>query len=88
MLGDGGDICGVVFRGHGDGAEEEACEGGVAVEDAAALGVDIEEIEGGWWSARCFCETGFDAAKKEFENWGFEGVEEEGEGGGTGDVEG
>ena len=48
LLGDGGEVGGVVFGGHGDGAEEEAGEGGVLVEDVAALGVDVEEVEGGW----------------------------------------
>ena len=41
--GDGGEVGEVVFGGHGDGAEEEAGEGGVAVEDGAALGVDVED---------------------------------------------
>jgi len=75
---------GVVLGGHGYGAEEEASEGGVLVEDFAALGVDVEEVEGGWGSAGFRCEAGFDAAEKELEDGGFEGVEEEGEGGGSG----
>ena len=33
-------------------------------------------------------EVGFDAAEKQFEDGSFEGVEEEGEGGGAGEVEG
>jgi hypothetical protein len=88
LLGDGGKIGGVVLRGHGDGAEEEAGEGGVLVEDFSALGVDVEEVEGRWGCSRLFCEAGFDAAEKKLENRGFEGVEEEGEGGGAGEVEG
>src|SRR4030081_3620973 len=78
----------MVFGGHGYGAEEETGEGGVLVENFAALGVDVEEVEGGWGSARLFCEAGFDAAEKQLENGSFEGVEEEGEGGGAGEVEG
>jgi len=31
LLGDGGQVCGVVFGRHGYGAEEEAGEGGVAI---------------------------------------------------------
>src|SRR4030081_2044332 len=73
---------------HGYGAEEEPGEGGVLVENFAALGVDVEEVEGRWGSARLFCEAGFDAAEKELEDGGCEGVEEEGEGGGGGEVEG
>jgi hypothetical protein len=88
LLRDGGEVCGVILWGHGDGAEEEASEGRVLVEDFAALGVDVEEVEGGWRSARFLCEAGFDAAEKELQNGGFEGVEEEGEGGGAGEVEG
>ena len=78
----------MVFGGHGYGAEEEASEGGVLVENFAALGVDVEEVEGEWGGAGAFGEAGFDAAEKELENRGFEGVEEEGEGGGAGEVEG
>ena len=78
----------MVLGGHGDGAEEETGEGRVLVEDFAALGVDVEEVEGGWGTAGFRCEAGFDAAEKELENGGFEGVEEEGEGGGAGEVEG
>ncbi len=78
----------MVFGGHGYGAEEETNEGWVLIEDGAALGVDVEEVEGGWRGAGAFCETGFDAAKEEFEDGGFEGVEEEGECGGAGEVEG
>ena len=48
LLGDGGEVGGVVLGGHGDGAEEETGEGGVLVENFAALGVDVEEVEGGW----------------------------------------
>jgi len=78
LLSDGGEVGGVVLGGHGDGAEEEAGEGGMLVEDFAALGVDVEEVEGGWGSAGFRCEAGFDAAEKELEDGGFEGVEEEG----------
>ena len=46
--GDGCEIGDVVFRGHGDGAEEVALKGRVAVEGGAALGVDVEDVEGGW----------------------------------------
>jgi hypothetical protein len=84
LLGDGGEIGDVVFGGHGYGAEEETGEGGVLVEDGAALGVDVEDVEGVAASG----ELGFDAAEKELEDGGFEGVEEEGEGGGAGQVEG
>ncbi len=62
MLGDGGEVGDVVFGGHGDGAEEEAGEGGVLVEDVAALGVDVEEVEGVPGRRG---ELGFDAAEKE-----------------------
>jgi len=48
LLGDGGEVGGVVLGGHGYGAEEEASEGGMLVENFAALGVDVEEVEGGW----------------------------------------
>ena len=78
----------MVFRGHGYGAEEETGEGGVLVENFAALGVDVEEVEGGWGCAGLFCEAGFDVTEKKLENGGFEGVEEEGEGWGAGEVEG
>ncbi len=88
MGGDGGEVGYVVFGGHGDGAEEEAGEGGVAVEDIAALGVDVEEVEGGRFVFGEFGELGFDAAEQSFEDGGFEGVEEEGYGGGGGEVEG
>ena len=47
LLGDGGEIGGVVFGRHGYGAKKETGEGGVPVEDVAALGVDVEQIEGG-----------------------------------------
>ena len=43
--GDGGEIGAVVFGGHGDGAVPETSEGGMAVEDGAAFGVDVEEVE-------------------------------------------
>ena len=88
MLGDGGEIGGVVFGGHGYGAEEETGEGGVLVEDLATLGVDVEEVEWGRGSAGFFCEAGFDAAEEELEDGSFEGMEEKGEGGGAGEIEG
>lgn len=47
MLGYGGYVGGVVLGGHGYGTEEETGEGGMLVEDVAALGVDVEEVEGG-----------------------------------------
>ena len=72
----------MVFGGHGDGAEPEAGEGGVAVENGAALGVDVEDVEG----AGAFGEVGFDAAEEGAEDGGLEGVEEEGQGGGAGEV--
>ncbi len=75
----------MVFGGHRDGAEEETGEGGVAVEDGAALGVDVEDVEGG---IRLRGELGFDAAEQGAEDGGFEGVEEEGYGGRGGKVEG
>jgi hypothetical protein len=88
LLRDGGEISGVVLGGHRDWAEEETGEGGVLVENLAALGVDVEEVERGWGRACFFREAGFDAAEKQFEDRGFKGVEEEGEGGGAGEVEG
>ena len=87
LLGDGGDVRGVVFRRHGDGAEKETSEGGIQVEDPATLGVDVEEIERRRWGAGFFCEASFDAAEKELEDGGFEGVEEKGQSGGAWDVE-
>ena len=78
----------MVLGGHGDGAEEEAGEGGVAVEDVAALGVDVEEVEGWLLVFGEFGELGFDAAQQSFEDGGFEGVEEEGYAGGGGEVVG
>jgi len=44
LRGDGFEIGGVVFGGHGDFAEEELREAGVAVEGVGALGVDVEEV--------------------------------------------
>ena len=58
------------------------------VEDGAALGVDVEEIEGGCGGAGTFGEARLDAAEKALEDRSFEGVEEEGEGGDAGKVEG
>ena len=37
LLGDGGEIGGMVFRRHGNRPKEEAGEGGMAVEDSPAL---------------------------------------------------
>jgi len=88
LLGDGSEVGGVVFGGHGYGAEEKAGKGRVAVEDGAALGVDVEEIEGWSGVAAARGELGFDAAEEKLEDGGFEGVKEEGEGGGSGEVEG
>ena len=78
----------MVFGGHRDGAEKEAGEGGVAVEDGATLGVDIEEVKGGSGGTGSFGELGFDAAEEELQHRRFEGVEEKGEGGRAGEVEG
>ena len=60
----------------------------MAVLDGAALGVDVEEIEGWGGGAAVWGELGFDAAEEELEDGGFEGMEEEGERGGAGEVEG
>jgi len=87
LLGDGGDVGGVIFGRHGYGAEEKTGEGGIPVEDVAALGVDVEEIECRRRGAGFFGEASFDASEKELENGGFEGVEEKGQGGGAWDVE-
>ena len=57
MLSYGGEIGGVVFGGHGYEAVPEAGEGGVAVEDGTALGVDVEDVEG----VGAGGELGFDA---------------------------
>ena len=73
----------MVFGGHGDGAEEETGEGGVAIEDSAALGVDVEEVE----RVGVPGELSFDSAEEGFEDGCLEGVEEEDEGGGAGEVE-
>jgi len=78
----------MIFRGHSYGAEKETGKGGMLVENFAALGVDVEEVEGRWRGAGAFCQSGFDATEKQLEDRGFEGVEEEGEGGGAGEVEG
>jgi hypothetical protein len=92
LLGYSGEFGGVVFGRHGYGAEEEAGEGGVLVEDGATLGVDVEEVERwcgnrvGFAAARG--ELGFDATEEELENGGFEGMEEEGQGWSAGEVEG
>src|SRR6185437_8988869 len=60
LLGYRGEVGGVVFGGHGDRAVEEAGEGWMFVEDGAALGVDVEDVEG----AGMFGELGLDAAEK------------------------
>ena len=44
LAGDGGEVGGVIFGGHADVVEEELREGGVAVEDVGALGVDVDEV--------------------------------------------
>ena len=54
----------------------------MVVEDGAALGVDIEDVE----RAGAVAELGLDAAEEGFEDGGLEGVEEEGQGGGAGQV--
>jgi hypothetical protein len=74
LRGDGGQIGDVVLGGHGDGPEEETGEGGMAVEDVAALGVDVEDVER-WWGrgGGLFCEVGFDVAEESFQDGGFEG---------------
>ena len=88
LLGDGGEVGGVIFRGHGYGAEEETGECGVLIEDFAALGVDVKEIEGRGGNPNFFGEAGFDVTEKEFEDGGFEGVKEKRDGRGAGQVEG
>jgi hypothetical protein len=88
LLGDGGQVGGVVFGRHGYGTEEEAGERWVAVEDRAALGVDVEEIEGWCGGAAVWCELGFNAAEEELEDGCLERMEEEREGRGAGEVEG
>lgn len=84
LFGDLAEVGDVVFGGHGDGALPEIAEGGVAVEDGGVLGVDVEEVE----LAGTGGELGFDAAEELSEEGGFEGVEEEGEGGSVGEREG
>ena len=54
---------------------EEAAERWMFVEDVTAFGVDVEEIKGAG-VAGVLC---FDAAQKVLEDWGFEGVVEEGQ---------
>jgi hypothetical protein len=44
LAGDGFEVGGVVFGGHGYVGEEELGEGRVAVEDVGALGVDVEDV--------------------------------------------
>ena len=51
LAGDGFQVGGVVLRGHLDVVEEELGEGGIAVEDAGAFRVDVDEVKGG---LRCF----------------------------------
>src|ERR1039458_8994891 len=45
LAGDGFQVGGVVLRGHLDVVEEELGEGRVAIEDAGAFRVDVDEIE-------------------------------------------
>ena len=49
LRGYSGEVGDVVFGGHGYWAEEEAGEGGVEVEDFCAFGVDVKEIECGFF---------------------------------------
>jgi len=56
----------------------------MTVEYAAALGIDIEDVDG----AGSLRKLGFNATEKLLENGRFERVEEEEEGGGAGEVEG
>jgi hypothetical protein len=44
LAGDGFEVGGVVFGGHFDVVEEELGEGGVAIEDVGALGVDVDQV--------------------------------------------
>ncbi len=88
MLSDGGYVGGVIFGGHGYGAEEETGKGGMQIEDVTALGVDVEEIEGGWGGAGSPGKAGFDAAEEQLEGGSFKGVEEEGESRGAGEIKG
>jgi hypothetical protein len=88
LFGDGREVCDVVFGGHGHRAEEETGEGGVLVEYGAALRVDVEDVEGDSRGAGPFGKTGFDAAKEQLQDGGFEGMEEKGESGGAAEVEG
>ena len=72
----------MIFGGHGHKAVPEAGVGGVAIEDGAALGIDVEDVEG----AGAVAELSFDATEERFEDGCLEGVEEEGEGGSAGKV--
>ena len=78
LAGDGFEVGGVVLRGHLDVVEEELGEGGVAVEDVGAFGVDVDEVEcglaGGLGTGG---EAGLDAAEELAEDGRFERVEEE-----------
>ena len=77
LLGDGGQVSGVVGGGHGDEAGPEAGEGGVVIEVGVVFGVDVEEVEWLWIVGdRLLYVTEESAQEGEFE-----GVEEEGEGG-------
>ncbi len=77
LFGDGGEIGDVVGGGHGYGADPEAGEGGVAVEEGTVLGVCVEEVKGfGMCGLRAL-----DVAEEAAEEWEFKGVEEEGQGG-------
>src|ERR1700722_15408373 len=54
---------------HGYGSLPEAREGGMAIEERAVLGVDVEEIKGEW----LLCERALDVAKKAGESGKREG---------------
>ena len=77
LLGDGGEVGGVVGWGHGDEAVPEAGEGGVAVEVGVVFGVDVEEVERAWIVG----DRMFDVTEEAALDGEFDGVEEEGEGG-------
>ncbi len=66
----------MVGGGHGDGADPEAGEGGVAVEEGVVFGVCVEEVK-----RFGMCGLGLlDVVEEAAEEGEFEGVEEEGEG--------
>jgi hypothetical protein len=83
LAGDGFEVGRVIFGRHLDVVEEELGEGGVAVEDVGALGVDVDEINCVW----ALGELGFDAAEELFEDGRLERVEEEEERGFGGEFE-